>query len=87
MLFGHVARIDKNTPAQCALKLSLTSEGVHTFTLPSIALGLPQRFAGLSQISELHSAMPGMVPSTVITLTGTMVLSRLCTFDDDDEFL
>lgn len=58
-----------------------TSEGVHALTPPGTTCGATPEicgFTGLSEIQELNYTMPGAMPSTVVTLAGAMVLSRLC---------
>lgn len=65
-----------------------TYKGVHILTLLGAVRGSAPEIRGstaLRQILECLYIMPGAMPWTVITLVGTMVHSRLCVFEDDDD--
>lgn len=79
---GHKAlKMVSNSP--------LKRKGVHSLTLPGSDHGATPKicgFAGMTQIWELHYSVPGVMPSAVVALAGTMVLGRLlCVLDGDDE--
>lgn len=62
-------------------------EGVRILTLLVVTYDATPKihgFTGLSQLWELHSMVPDMVPSAMVTLAGA-VLSRLCAFYDNDD--
>lgn len=64
----------------------LTSEEGHILTIPGVACRASPKIHGSvepSQIWEFHFMMRGVMPSTVFTLVGSMVLSRLSVFDED----
>lgn len=57
---------------------------LHALMNLGIACGATQEtcgFVGLSPIWDLHYIMPGVMPPSLGTLTGAIVLSTLCMFD------